>query len=137
MLSRTAENLYWTARYMERADTMARLLEMGYRMQLIPTADGGYASEWSSILAASGTADGYDEKYREVVEPLTLDRALHDSFRAALLTFEERPQPEHWPDNWRVVATVNDPDGESSGCLRWIGRCCGWRSSSCATRTPL
>ena len=28
MLSRTAENLYWTARYMERADSIARLLEV-------------------------------------------------------------------------------------------------------------
>ncbi|MFN7051016.1 MAG: alpha-E domain-containing protein, partial [Gemmobacter sp.] len=29
MLSRTADNLYWIARYMERADIAARLLEVG------------------------------------------------------------------------------------------------------------
>ena len=29
MLSRTAENLFWMGRYMERADATARLIEMG------------------------------------------------------------------------------------------------------------
>ena len=36
MLSRTAENLFWSARYIERADSLARLLEVGYRISLIP-----------------------------------------------------------------------------------------------------
>ena len=57
MLSRTADNLYWIARYMERAETMARLLEVGARIALIPQA-GGYRSEWDSLLQASGTAAG-------------------------------------------------------------------------------
>lgn len=68
MLSRTAENLYWTSRYMERADTTARLLEMGYRMQLMPTADGGLGSEWASILAASGTSAAFHQKYNDIAE---------------------------------------------------------------------
>ena len=54
MLSRTAENLYWTARYVERADSIARLLEVAYRIHLIPNTDEGYLSEWDSILKASG-----------------------------------------------------------------------------------
>ena len=36
MLSRTAENLYWTSRYLERADSISRLLEVAYRISLIP-----------------------------------------------------------------------------------------------------
>ena len=36
MLSRTAENLFWMGRYMERADATARLIEMGYRMAMLP-----------------------------------------------------------------------------------------------------
>ena len=32
MLSRTADNLYWIARYMERADTSARFLDVGSRI---------------------------------------------------------------------------------------------------------
>ena len=42
MLSRTAENLYWTARYIERADSIARLLEVAYRIHLIPNTSEGY-----------------------------------------------------------------------------------------------
>ena len=36
MLSRTADNLYWIARNMERAETAARLLEVGARISLLP-----------------------------------------------------------------------------------------------------
>lgn len=67
MLSRTADNLYWIARYMERAETMARLLEVGARIALIPQA-GGYRSEWDSLLQASGTAHGFGQKYSEPVQ---------------------------------------------------------------------
>ena len=54
MLSRTADNLYWIARYMERADTVARLLEVGSRISLLPSAQG-YRSEWDSLLPVSYT----------------------------------------------------------------------------------
>ena len=57
MLSRTAENLYWLARYMERAETMARLLEVGYRMALMPSAGEGYRNEWASLVAAAGVVE--------------------------------------------------------------------------------
>ena len=59
MLSRTAENLYWTSRYLERADSLARLLEVAYRISLIPNTQEGYNSEWESILATSGTKIEY------------------------------------------------------------------------------
>jgi uncharacterized alpha-E superfamily protein len=64
MLSRTAENLFWIARYMERAETTARLLDVGSRMALIPSA-AGYRNEWDSLLQATGNADGFDAKYGE------------------------------------------------------------------------
>ena len=67
MLSRTADNLYWIARYMERAETMARLLEVGSRISLLPS-NQGYRSEWDSLLQASGTAIGFDKKYGEAVQ---------------------------------------------------------------------
>ena len=63
MLSRTAENLYWLARYMERAETMARLLEVGYRMALIPSAGEGYRNEWASLVAAAGSSEGFEGKF--------------------------------------------------------------------------
>ena len=66
MLSRTAENLYWTARYLERADSIARLLEVAYRISLIPNTQEGYNNEWESILATSGTKEDYLRSYKEI-----------------------------------------------------------------------
>ena len=67
MLSRTADNLYWIARYMERADIAARLLEVGSRISLLPSAHG-YRSEWDSLLQSSGTADAFSKKYGDPVQ---------------------------------------------------------------------
>lgn len=68
MLSRTAENLFWIARYMERAETTARLLEVGARNALLPSTGGGFRSEWDSILRASGTAGAFAAKYGDAVQ---------------------------------------------------------------------
>ena len=65
MLSRTAENLYWTSRYLERADSIARLLEVAYRISLIPNTQEGYNNEWESILATSGTKEEYLSLYKQ------------------------------------------------------------------------
>ena len=66
MLSRTAENLYWTARYLERADSIVRLLEVAYRISLIPNTKEGYDNEWESILSTSGIKNEYLSFYREI-----------------------------------------------------------------------
>ena len=38
MLSRTADNLYWLARYVERAEYLARILEATQRLTSLPIA---------------------------------------------------------------------------------------------------
>ena len=68
MLSRTAENLYWTARYIERADSIARLLEVAYRIHLIPNTTEGYQNEWESILAAAGIKHNYLNTNSEITK---------------------------------------------------------------------
>ncbi len=85
MLSRTAENLYWLARYVERAETMARLLEVGWRMAMIPSSGPGHRSEWGSLLSAAGTSEGFAARYgegvnqRDVESWLFFDRENHSS----------------------------------------------------------
>lgn len=80
MLSRTAESLYWLARYMERAETMARFLEVGYRMALMPSVGEGHRSEWGSLLSAAGATEGFSARYgtgvnqRDVESWLFFDR---------------------------------------------------------------
>ena len=66
MLSRTAANLYWAARYIERADSIARLLEVGYRISLIPNTSSGYNNEWESILDTSDIKNDYLKYYKEL-----------------------------------------------------------------------
>ncbi|MBE7218358.1 MAG: alpha-E domain-containing protein [Caulobacteraceae bacterium] len=59
MLARTADNLYWAARYVERADFNARLLDAAVRLSALPADYGGAkedGAEWSSVLEASGVA---------------------------------------------------------------------------------
>ncbi|MBC9246138.1 alpha-E domain-containing protein [Paracoccus sp. 11-3] len=68
MLSRTAANLFWMGRHLERADTAARLLDVGQRITLMPNTEAGYQNEWNSLLQASGTADLFAEKYGDSTE---------------------------------------------------------------------
>ena len=54
MLGRTANDLFWMSRYIERAENMARLLEVGYRIALLPREGGGQDEEWLSTLRSAG-----------------------------------------------------------------------------------
>lgn len=68
MLSRTADNLYWLSRYMERADFLARIIDAAQRLATLPTAYGGTGTEWESTLNAAGALDGYREQIGAVNE---------------------------------------------------------------------
>lgn len=86
MLSRTAENLYWMARYMERAESTARLLTMGQRMAILPGAH--HRDEWRSVVRATGCEENFpaDAHVREseVVAYLMLDPENPSSIRSCL-----------------------------------------------------
>lgn len=86
MLSRTAENLFWMGRYMERADATARLIEMGYRMAMLPGSNE--MEEWRSVAAASGSAPDIAGEERlnasAVVQRLLLDPDNASSIRSCL-----------------------------------------------------
>ena len=68
MLSRTADNLYWLARYMERGDFLARIIEVTQRLSTLPTAYGGTGSEWESTLNAAGALEDYVKYFDKVTE---------------------------------------------------------------------
>jgi len=63
MLGRTANDLFWMSRYMERAENMARLLEVGYRIALLPREGHGEHDEWRSTLRSAGCDERYLAKY--------------------------------------------------------------------------
>ena len=63
MLGRTANDLFWMSRYIERAENIARLLEVGYRIALLPREGGGQDAEWLSTLRSAGCDKRYLAKY--------------------------------------------------------------------------
>ena len=68
MLSRTADNLYWLARYMERADFLARIVDATRRLATLPKTYGTPSTEWESALEASGAAAGFHARHETVQE---------------------------------------------------------------------
>jgi uncharacterized alpha-E superfamily protein len=79
MLSRTAENIYWLARYVERAENIARLLDVALRMSAVPQESSDIANEWRSAIIASGCEEGFFASHEhatpeEVIHYLTRDR---------------------------------------------------------------
>lgn len=86
MLSRTAENLFWMARYLERAESTARLLTMGQRMAVLPGSL--YRDEWRSVLRVTGcesqlAGEGAVSE-SDVVRLLVLDPDNHSSIQSCL-----------------------------------------------------
>ncbi len=76
MLSRTAENLYWLARYVERAEYLARTIEATLRVTALPNAYVGKTNEWDSALLTAGAAGGFYTHYAEADERSVVDYLL-------------------------------------------------------------
>lgn len=70
MLSRTADCIYWMSRQMERAENMARLLDVMYQMSLMP---GSLTPE---LLRAPLEITGTEEAFSASGEKLTIDGVL-------------------------------------------------------------
>jgi len=77
MLSRQANSLYWMSRQIERAENTARLLDVTYRMSLLPyrITDNAqaWAEPWALPLIINGLASDY---YDHNPGPLTSDKVL-------------------------------------------------------------
>ena len=78
MLGRVADQLYWMARYSERTENMARIIDVANRMTLTPQDDETRQSAWVSALEVAGAVNGYNEKHgdingADVVHYLALD----------------------------------------------------------------
>jgi len=72
MLSRTASALFWTGRYVERADFVSRLIDATMRLAALPSSYGGDVAAWSGALSAAGVAANYTGEHPEVAEQLAL-----------------------------------------------------------------
>ena len=89
MLGRTAASLFWTSRYNERAENMARLLEVGYRIAMTPRLGQDSADDWRSTLVSAGCdsaffANNDEPSKRAVVHHMLFDKDNPSSVRACL-----------------------------------------------------
>jgi len=87
MLSRTAENLFWMARYLERAESTARLITMGQRMAVLPGS--AHRDEWRSVLRVTDSESFVQESgpitEGDIVRVLLLDPANPSSIHSCLV----------------------------------------------------
>lgn len=81
MLSRVAESLYWMSRYVERAENIARIVDVNQQLMLdIPSRQAEKISRnWFPIVMALGDDDIYQKSHRKsdassVVEFLVFER---------------------------------------------------------------
>lgn len=74
MLSRVADSIYWVARYMERAESLARLLLSTHELLLDAGAEAADESQfWSPILMTTGDEEAYLAKHGAIRGDLVAD----------------------------------------------------------------
>ncbi|MGH8617789.1 MAG: alpha-E domain-containing protein [Burkholderiales bacterium] len=99
MLSRVANNLFWMSRHIERAENTARILDVTYRMSLLPyrvLAPGEpWAEHWAVPLVISGLATEYYERFpgpvtaENVLRFMVFDAANSSSIHACIQSARE------------------------------------------------
>ena len=67
MLSRVANSIYWMARYLERADNVARFVDVNYHLMLDLSLDET-STQWYPIVATSGDDEDFNQRYKEASE---------------------------------------------------------------------
>ena len=145
MLSRTAANIYWMARYMERAESTARLLTMGQRMAILPGSV--HRDEWRSVVRVTGCEALFPEeglvKEIDVVQTLVLDEDNPNSIRSCLARARANAKSvrtaltqDMWEainDGWRKLDSydVSEARRELPGLIDWVKtRACTFRGAA-------
>jgi uncharacterized alpha-E superfamily protein len=125
MLSRTASNLYWIGRYMERAEFTARLIEATIRLDSL-SGRSDIKPVWASALAVVAGAENFAESEQNVSEVgarryLALSPENPSSIRSCIATARDNARAardvltrELWEAlnrAWQVIASRNSPGG--------------------------
>ena len=93
MLSRVAEAIYWMSRYVERAENLARFIDVTLNLILDQPTDGEMA-QWEALIRATGDDKIFAERYGEPSRDnticfLTFDRDYANSIISVLTAARE------------------------------------------------
>src|SRR5262245_52391023 len=92
MLSRVAEAIYWMSRYVERAENLARFVDVTLNLMLdLPP---GSAEQWQPLVSTTGDSDYFAGRYGTATQTntihfLTFDRDYANSVLACLVRARE------------------------------------------------
>src|SRR5271154_7059828 len=94
MLSRTADHLYWMSRYIERAESLARMVDAHYRMSLLPHSPEELAESLQATMKALHMVEAYTAQHQSiepkaVFEFVCLDRDYSGSIFSCLRSARE------------------------------------------------
>ena len=134
LLSRVADNLYWGARYLERAEDTARVVRSFTEAQLdLPV---GVANSWEPLLAIVGSHESFDRSHAratetDIVRFLVADPKNQGSIVASIAQAREslRTTREVLPrEAWQTVNDLylySERDGDSGVARRSRARFLG------------
>lgn len=117
MLSRVANSIYWMSRYIERAENVARFVEVNLQMMLDLPA--GSNEQWGPLVIITGDDAAFAARYpgatrENVIQFLTFDAENPNSILACLRaarenarTVREAISPEMWEQINTCYLTVN------------------------------
>jgi len=92
MLSRVAESIYWMSRYIERAENVARFIDVNLTLMLdLPV---GLTQQWQPLVDTTGDSKAFKERYRtatqgNVIHFLTFDAENANSIVSCVRTARE------------------------------------------------
>lgn len=93
MLSRAAERVYWTGRYLERAENTARIVQQYSQLLLDLPPEAGV--EWSELVRIVGAADAYRASGNADTETAILLFLLADTAGSSSLAYSLRMAREN------------------------------------------
>ena len=87
MLSRVADSIFWMRRYTERAENIARFIDVTLNLTL--GLGGQAAHQWEALIYTTGDQEGFFESYprvsqEDVIRFLTFDESNPNSILSCL-----------------------------------------------------
>jgi uncharacterized alpha-E superfamily protein len=109
MLSRVAESIYWLGRYIERAENVARFIDVNLALML----DQPGEEQWAPLVTTTGDLEAFEARYREagresVIQFLAFDSEYPNSILSCLRAARENARsvrPSISSEMWLQVNT--------------------------------